>query len=130
MKKNLFKALEWNHTVTKHKDGSITVKMLGPKDDQYISVPAYTLAPSEVVEDTVKVEDYEREYTRIHKDGWTITGKLEEDWYVWVNDFEATKEDGSFVKGNFEYEIKASSVKALKDFLKNHIPDAWDYWDI
>lgn len=129
MEKNLFKELEWNHTVNEHKDGSITVKMLGPKDDQYVSVPAYTLAPSEVKED-VSVEDYGHEFTRTHEDGWTITGVIEEDYYVWVNDFEATKENGSFVRGNFEDEIKASSVKALKDFLKNHTPDAWDYWDI
>lgn len=129
MKKNLFKALEWNHTVTEHKDGSITVKMLGPKGDQHVSAPAYTLAPSEVKEEYGK-EDYGHEFTRTHEDGWTIKGVISEDYYVWVNDFEATKKDGSFVRGNFEDKIEASSVKALKNFLKNHTPDSWDYWDI
>ena len=131
MKKNLFKSLEWNHTVTEHKDGSITVKMLGPKDTQYVSSPAYTLDPQEVKEDA-KYEDANNDkiHSRTHADGWTIKGVISEDYYMWVNDFEATKEDGSFVRGNFEDKIEASSVEALKDFLKNHTPSFWDYWDI
>lgn len=28
-------------------------------------------------------------HTRTHDDGWTITGKIHEDYYTWVNDFDA-----------------------------------------
>jgi hypothetical protein len=31
--------------------------------------------------------------------GWTITGKIHEDYYEWVNYFEATHPDYGWVKG-------------------------------
>ena len=114
-------ALEWKHTIKNNPDGTITIELTGPKDPSYASSPAYTLSPNEVAEGNYTVNDGIT-YTRTHKDGWTISGEITEDWYEWVNNFEATKEDGSFVKGNFEYEITASSIKAVKDFLKNHAP--------
>ena len=128
MKKRQITTLEWNHEIIDNPDGTITIKMLGPKERLYSS-PAYTLYPSEVSEGCYTVNDG-NVYTRTHKDGWTISGCITEDWFEWVNDFVATKSDGSFVKGNFEDEIIASSIKAVKDFLKNHTPSAWDYWDI
>ena len=129
MKKRQIAALEWNQEIIDNPDGTITIKLTGPKDPSYASSPAYTLYPSEVADGGYTVNDG-NVYTRTHKDGWTISGCIAEDWFEWVNDFVATKKDGSFVKGNFEYEIQASSVKAVKDFLKNHAPSYWDYWDI
>lgn len=129
MKKKQIEALKWKHTIKDNPDGTITITLTGPKDPSYTCSPAYTLSPSEVAEDNYTVNDGVT-YTRTHSDGWTISGEITEDWYEWVNDFEATKDDGSFVKGNFEYEITASSIEAVKDFLKNHTPSYWDYWDI
>ena len=62
--------------------------------------------------------------------GWTISGAIIEDYYEWVNDFEATHPDFGWVKGNFEDEVKASSKKAYDHFWKNHEPMEWDYQDI
>ena len=128
MSKKQISALEWKHTIKNNPDGTITIKFDGPKDKSYACAPAYTLHPSEVAEN-YNVNDGVA-YTRTHKDGWTISGEITEDWYEWVNDFSATKNDGSFVKGNFEWEIQASSVEAVEDFIKNHTPSYWDYWDI
>lgn len=66
-------------------------------------------------------------------DGWTISAEIQEDYYKWINDFEAVKSDGDkhyTVKGNFENEVICSSLEALEDFLTNHMPEEWDYWDI
>lgn len=129
MRKRQIEALDWNHEIIDNPDGTITIIMKGPKDPSYASSPAYTLYPSEVAEGDYTVNDGIT-YTRTHSDGWTISGCITEDWFEWVNDFVATKKDGSFVKGNFEDEIQASSIKAVRDFLRNHTPSAWDYWDI
>ena len=69
-------------------------------------------------------------HTRKHDDGWTITGKIHEDYYTWVNDFVATHDVFGEVSGNFEGEVRASSNEAFSDFWKRHKPKAWDYWDI
>ena len=68
--------------------------------------------------------------TRTHGSGWTITGEIHEDYYKWVNDFEATHPKFGKVAGNFEKEVTADSEEAFEDFWKNHQPDAWDYGDI
>lgn len=121
-------ALEYKHIITQNEDGTITITMNGPKDSKYVSVPAYTLSPSEVCEEGGKDDD--TIYSRTHSDGWTISGRIHEDYYYWVNEFSATKEDGSFVKGDFESEIHASSIEAVEDFIQHHTPSYWDYWDI
>lgn len=71
-----------------------------------------------------------REYTLTHKNGWTVTGVLIEDWYEWVNDFEASHPTYGRVYGNFENEVYADSEDGFQDFYENFTPDAWDYWDI
>ena len=71
--------------------------------------------------------------TGLFEDGWTINAEIQEDYYKWINDFEAVKYDGDkvyTVKGNFENEVICSSLEALEDFLTNHMPEEWDYWDI
>lgn len=69
-------------------------------------------------------------HTKTHADGWTITGEIHEDYYVWVNDFRATHPELGTVEGNFEHEVKASSEEAFAHFWKHHEPVAWDYHDI
>ena len=67
---------------------------------------------------------------RTHKDGWTIKGEIHEDYFFWVNEFEATHPKLGKVWGDFEKEVYATSRKAFKDFYAKHPPHAWDYADI
>ena len=88
---------------------------------------ALTLSPSEVTED----KEYSGIHTRTHDDGWTITAEIHEDYYVWVNDFEAVHPQlGKVWGGDFEHEVYADSEAAYQNFWTNHGPEAWDYADI
>lgn len=69
-------------------------------------------------------------HSRTHDDGWTITGEVHEDYYTWVNDFEAVHPAFGRVWGNFENEVHADSEEAFADFYARHSPNAWDYMDI
>lgn len=69
-------------------------------------------------------------HTRTHPDGWAITGAISEDYYVWVNGFEATHPMFGRVEGDFETAVFASSEAAFADFYEKHQPSAWDYYDI
>ena len=71
-----------------------------------------------------------QESTCTNKSGWTVTAVLQEDYYLWVNDFKATHPKYGIVEGNFENTVKATSQEAFNHFWKNHEPEAWDYWDI
>jgi hypothetical protein len=62
--------------------------------------------------------------------GWTITGVIHEDYYTWVNYFEATHPTFGWIKGDYEDVIHAKSKKAYDHFIKNHPPELWDYADI
>ena len=62
--------------------------------------------------------------------GWTITGEIHEDYYEWVNYFDATHPTLGWVRGDYESEIEASSMKAYTHFINNHPPEEWDYHDI
>jgi hypothetical protein len=62
-------------------------------------------------------------------DGWFVDGEVKEDWYEWVNYFEATKGRWK-VWGDFEKTVYATNKKAYDDFIKYHAPNEWDYWDI
>ena len=64
-----------------------------------------------------------------HSNGWIIKADVVEDYYEWVNYFEA-KKGNNWVYGDFESEVKASSYAALGDFLDNFKPEEWDYQDI
>lgn len=65
-----------------------------------------------------------------HKDGWTITGEIHEDYFEWVNDFEANHPEYGALWGNFEDTVYAISREALEHFMSYHEPSAWDYYDI
>ncbi len=69
-------------------------------------------------------------YTRTHADGWTISGEVHEDYFLWVNGFEASHPTLGRVHGDFESEVHADSEEAFQDFYAKHPPQAWDYWDI
>lgn len=96
-------------------------------EKNFYSAFALTLDPEEVL------ENHKHEtgtYTRVHSDGWTITGKISEDYYYWVNDFEATHPVFGKVWGNFEEEVFADTEEGFQDFMNKHEPHAWDYYDI
>ena len=70
------------------------------------------------------------QHTRTHDDGWTISGEIYEDYFVWVNNFEASHPTFGRVWGNFEKEVFADSEEGFADFYAKHPPKAWDYHDI
>lgn len=66
-----------------------------------------------------------------HSNGWTVSGKLQEDYYTWVNYFEASHPEYGTVRGDFEEDIlEATSKLALDKFCEEFAPEAWDYEDI
>ena len=81
------------------------------KDEFY---SAYTLDPSVVGK---------------NDNGWEIKAEIQEDYFEWINYFEA-KKGKMWVKGNFEDKVYASSKKAYEDFRKYFNPQIWDYYDI
>lgn len=74
---------------------------------------------------TVRVEEL-----GLNPSGWTITGEIKEDWFEWVNGFEATHPDFGRVWGDYEEEVFADSQEAFEHFFVNHPPHLWDYHDI
>jgi hypothetical protein len=98
------------------------------KVDFYSKDGALTLNPLEVSEKGhTKNGDIQQ---KTHPDGWTIKGEVHEDFYEWVNDFEATHPTYGKVWGNFESEVYADSEEGYNHFYENHTPEAWDYEDI
>ena len=67
---------------------------------------------------------------RNHRDGWKIKGEIHEDYYYWVNAFEASHKKYGRVWGNFESIVYANSERGFNHFYKHHPPNAWDYRDI
>lgn len=87
---------------------------------------ALTLSPSEVTDSGAESGIH----SRTHDDGWTITGLIHEDYYTWVNDFEASHPKFGKVWGNFQSEVYADTKAGFDNFYANHTPNAWDYGDI
>ena len=69
-------------------------------------------------------------YLGDNESGWTIIGEVQEDYFTWVNEFNAPHPELGEVRGDFESEIVASSKRAYNHFVKHHAPDCWDYQDI
>lgn len=89
---------------------------------------ALTLASSDVKYYT-RFGDWEKgvTYSAFHPSTqWTISGEIHENYYAWVNDFEASHPHFGVVKGNFEGTVEASSEEAFQNFWNNHTPNAWD----
>lgn len=76
---------------------------------------ALTLRPSDIGE---------------HPSGWVVSGKIKEDWFEWVNEFDAVHPALGRVWGDFESEVFFTSIEAYEDFRKYFNPEDWDYWDI
>lgn len=67
----------------------------------------------------------------VHDDtGWTVEGKVHEDYYTWVNEFKASHPKFGLVWGDFEKSVMAYSKEGYEDFIKSHPPVSWDYGDI
>ena len=88
---------------------------------------ALTLPPDAVTNDASVMTG---EHSKRHDSGWTITGEVHEDWYVWVNEFYAIHDQYGRIEGDFEDEVTAESEEAFANFWKHHEPETWDYWDI
>jgi len=65
-----------------------------------------------------------------HESGWTIRGKVQEDYFRWVNEFEAVHPDLGRVWGDFEKKVHADTEAAFRHFYAHHPPREWDYHDI
>jgi hypothetical protein len=89
---------------------------------------ASTLNPDEVCEN----HDGRNpgEFSRTHSDGWTISGYVFEDYYTWVNVFEAHHPAFGRVWGDFGDRVFADSQAGYDAFCANHGPVTWDYGDI
>jgi hypothetical protein len=114
---------EMEAEITKSKTNMVT-KQFGM--DFNSSGGALTLSPTAVTDSGASGGTH----TRAHESGWTITGEIHEDYYEWVNDFEATHPTFGKVWGNFESVVHADSEEGFAHFWKNHEPTAWDYMDI
>ena len=71
-----------------------------------------------------------RVFSKKHDDGWVIKAKIKEDYYSWINEFEAEHPVLGKVWGDFENIVYATSKEAFDDFYKKHTPEAWDYANI
>jgi hypothetical protein len=97
------------------------IKRLGEDFQTYGG--ALTLCPSYVDSDETLYKE--------NSSGWFIRGRVYEDWFAWVNDFDAYHpEKGWKVKGNFEDNVEASNEEAFQHFWEYHKPLDWDYGDI
>lgn len=69
-------------------------------------------------------------HSHTHPSGWTISGEVREDYFLWVNDFKAEHPIYGWVRGNFETEVRAKSKRGFDHFLEHHPYKVWDYDDI
>ncbi len=68
--------------------------------------------------------------SRVHPSGWTISGKICADYYIWVSEFTATHPFFGTVSGDFQEKVEATSNDAFDHFCTNHPPTSFDYGDI
>ena len=66
----------------------------------------------------------------VENTGWTIDAEIHEDYYKWINEFDAYHPEYGRVAGNFESIVRASSKEAYEQFIKDHPYQEWDYYDI
>lgn len=89
---------------------------------------AYTLNAEEVTDVENPVGG--QLYSMTHSDGWTVTAVVHEDYYTWVNEFKSSHPVYGKVWGDFEHFIFADTEEGYNNFIANHPPHLWDYWDI
>ena len=95
-------------------------------DFVYSSETALTLPPEYVLDTGLAVG----EFSKTHDNGWTIIANIREDYYYWVNEFEAIHPKFGRVWGDFEKEVYADTEEGFENFYKDFPPEAWDYADI
>lgn len=83
--------------------------------------------PKPVLEDDIVPGNI---YRQEHENGWTIIASFTADYYVFVDEFIATHSDGTFVRGNFNKIVRASSHETLKEFLACFELKTFDRQDI
>ena len=66
----------------------------------------------------------------LNPSGWKIDGEVHDDWFQWVNEFEATHPVFGRVWGDYEKEVFADSQEAYEHFFAHHPPNLWDYDEI
>lgn len=69
-------------------------------------------------------------HARTHESRWTISGNICEDYYYWVNNFEAHHPDFGRVWGDFEDVVYADTEAGYEAFCAAHPAKVWDYEDI
>jgi hypothetical protein len=77
--------------------------------------------------------EYDKQYSRTHKNGWTISGKIVEDWVSWVPFITAFHKKYGVIYGDFSEEIIVvldNPDEALFHFLDNNTPLVWNSYDI
>ena len=99
-------------------------------DDRTIII----LDPSEV-SDNINCEsdeEFHRDvvYGKYHPDGWTIKAKLEADYYVSIEEFEADHPIYGKIKGRLDDKIVADSLEGWKHFSNYHPLREFDCGDI
>lgn len=94
--------------------------------DMAVTMPVHAVTDEAVV----YRDEYRKVYTKTHEDGWTISGVVQEDWYLWVNEFEASHPIYGRVQGDFETEVLCDSEEGFAYFFEHHGPEVWDYQDI
>ena len=88
-------------------------------------MPRFTLPRS-----AVTIKGTKGRKKRTHESGWTISGDLHNEFYVWIEKFKACHPKYGRVFGNFEKIVEADSEEGFKHFWKYHPPEAWDYGDV
>lgn len=68
--------------------------------------------------------------SRSHATGWTISGAVQDQGLLWVNEFSAVHPRYGRVWGDFETTVFADSEEGFDDFFEKHPPNFWDYHDI
>lgn len=123
-------------------DGLVEFKMDFLMNESRSDHTIWTLDPESVLENVPIGDwtlDHAKIYTKTHDSGWTISGKISNDWYSWVEEFRATHEKfGTVVGFNYtgidamiyDISVYATSEEGLRDFIKTHTPRIFDLWDI
>jgi hypothetical protein len=64
--------------------------------------------------------------------GWTVVAEVHEDYYKWVNHFEASHLVYGKVVGDLESLVEASTEAAYNNFIESYgsCIENWDYHDI
>ena len=63
-------------------------------------------------------KDESGHHTRVHENGWKISGEIHEDYFVWVNEFSAEHPEYGKVWGDFESKVYADTPESLRVFIK------------